>query len=129
MSGARRIIAQSVAFAYAPGGEPHDESALLDPAPSRRALIDGIVALEKSIAGTHSLQGLILRYGYFYGPGTWDMVPSRKPPISVDAAAHAALLAVTRGPPGIYNVAEDDAAVSIEKARRELGFDPKFRIE
>ena len=128
MSGARRIVAQSVAFAYAPGGEPHDESAPLDPSPERRALVDGIVALEKSVTGTRGLDGVVLRYGYFYGPGTWDMTPTRKPPLHVDAAAHAALLAVTRGAPGVYNVAEDDGAVSIAKAKRDLGFDPGFRM-
>jgi hypothetical protein len=37
------------------------------------------------------------------------------------------VLALTRGAPGVYNIAEDDGAVSIEKARRELGFDPAFR--
>jgi hypothetical protein len=46
----------------------------------------------------------------------------------VDAAAHAALLAVTRGARGVYNIAEDDGAVRIEKARKELGFDPAFRL-
>lgn len=128
MSGARRVIAQSVAFAYAPGGEPHMESAQFDPAPARRTLIDGVLALENSIKKARSLESIILRYGYFYGPGTWDMAPGRKPAIHVDAAAHAALLAVTRGAPGIYNVAEDDGVVSIQKARRQLGFDPAFRL-
>jgi esterase/lipase superfamily enzyme len=52
-----------------------------------------------------------------------------KPALFVDAAAQAALLALTKGKPGIYNVAEDDGAVSIEKVRRELGFDPSFRIK
>jgi len=37
------------------------------------------------------------------------------------------VLALTRGAPGIYNIAEDDGEVSIAKARRELGFDPAFR--
>jgi hypothetical protein len=41
--------------------------------------------------------------------------------------AQAAVLALTCGAPGIYNIAEDDGAVSIEKARRELGFDPASR--
>jgi len=45
----------------------------------------------------------------------------------MDAAAHAALPAVSRGG-GVYNIAEDDGAVSSAKARRELGFDPEFRI-
>jgi hypothetical protein len=48
--------------------------------------------------------------------------------LHVDAAAHAALLAVTRGVPGIYNIAEDDGAVSSEKAKRELGLDTAFRL-
>jgi hypothetical protein len=37
-------------------------------------------------------------------------------------------LAATSGAPGVYNIAEDDGAVSIAKARRELGFDPAFRL-
>jgi hypothetical protein len=48
--------------------------------------------------------------------------------VHVDAAAQAALLALTRGAPGIYNVAEDGGSVSNEKAKRELGFDAGFRI-
>jgi hypothetical protein len=38
------------------------------------------------------------------------------------------LLALTRGTAGIYNIAEDDGAVTTEKARRELGFDAAFRL-
>ena len=129
MSGARRIIAQSVAFAYAPGGEPHQESAPLDNTAARRTLVEGVQALENAVTGARGIAGIVLRYGYFYGPGTWDEAPTRRPPIYVDAAAHAALLAVTRGASGIYNVAEEDGSVSIEKARRELGFDPAFRIK
>ena len=59
-------------------------------------------------------------------PGT--ETPGRKPALHVDAAAQAALLAVTRGAPGIYNIADDDGAVSIDKARAALGFDPQFRL-
>jgi hypothetical protein len=47
--------------------------------------------------------------------------------VHVDAAAQAALLAVTKGAQ-VYNIAEDDGAVSSAKARRDLGFDPGFRI-
>jgi hypothetical protein len=39
------------------------------------------------------------------------------------------MLAVTRGAAGIYNIAEDDGALVIEKARRELGFDPELRLK
>jgi nucleoside-diphosphate-sugar epimerase len=128
MSGARRLIAQSVAFAYAPSGEPHDEDAPLDKSEGRRALLDGMMALETSVRSKRAFDGIILRYAYFYGPGTWYAAPTRPPSIHVDAAAHAALLAVTHGAPGIYNIAEDDGAVSIDKARKELGFDPRFRL-
>ena len=48
--------------------------------------------------------------------------------IHVDAAAQAALLALSKGTPGIYNIAEDDGAISSEKAKRDLGFDAGFRV-
>jgi hypothetical protein len=48
--------------------------------------------------------------------------------LHADAAAHAALLALQRGRHGIYNIAEDDGEVSSDKARRELGFSPDFRL-
>ena len=47
---------------------------------------------------------------------------------SIDAAAHAALLALERGS-GIYNIAEDDGAVAITRAQAQLGFDPTIRLE
>src|SRR5262249_38573664 len=66
--------------------------------------------------------------GLLYGPGTWHEASSgQKPALHVDAAAHAALLAITQGAAGVYNIADDDGAVSIAKARAELGFDPGYR--
>lgn len=57
------------------------------------------------------------------------MPASRSPsPLHVDAAAHAAYLAVNRGSPGIYNIAEDDGAVPNAKACTQLGFSPAFRL-
>jgi hypothetical protein len=41
---------------------------------------------------------------------------------------HAALLALTRGTPGIYNIAEPDGAVATDRAQRDLGFNPAFRL-
>lgn len=129
-SGARRVIAQSIAFAYATGPEPLDESAPLNLAGegSARRSAEGVVALEQAVLGMPDVEGIVLRYGRLYGPGTWFATPNGKAPLHVDAAAHAALLALTHGRPGIYNVAEDDRTVTIDKARRELGFDPAFRI-
>jgi nucleoside-diphosphate-sugar epimerase len=83
--------------------------------------------LERETLQTPGLVGVALRYGYFYGPGTWYETPPKPPSVHVDAAAHAALLALNRGE-DIYNIAEDDGTVSTVKARRELGFDPAFRL-
>ena len=130
-AGAGRLIAQSIAFAYAEGPEPHAES---DPLASAEGdgpgavTARGLRALEDAVLNTPGIDGIVLRYGRLYGPGTWNTANARAP-LHVDAAARAALLAVTHGRPGVYNIAEDDGAVSIEKARKELEFDPGFRLE
>jgi len=125
-AGARRFITQSVAFAYASGSAPLREDIPLDYA-GKATLVRGVAALEALTTGTSGLTGIVLRYAYLYGPGTWYAAPQGAGFIHVDAAAQAALLALTHGEAGIYNIAEDDGAVSIEKARRALGFDPAFR--
>jgi len=130
-AGARRVIAQSIAFAYAPGAGPRHESDPLDLAAEgvRALTVAGVAALEKAVLGTPPVGGIVLRYGFFYGPGTWNEAAPRPPAIHIDAAAHAALLALERGSAGVYNIAEDDGAVSIAKARAELGFDPAMRLD
>jgi nucleoside-diphosphate-sugar epimerase len=128
--GAHRLIAQSIAFAYAEGPEPHAETdPIASPDGDAPAAITarGVRALESAVLDAADIEGIVLRYGRLYGPGTWN-VPNARAPLHVDAAAHAALLAVTRGAPGIYNIAEDDGAVTVAKARSELGFDPAFRL-
>jgi nucleoside-diphosphate-sugar epimerase len=129
-AGSRRFIAQSIAFAYAPGPEPHAETDLIaspeGDAPSA-VTARGVRALESAVLSAPGIEGIVLRYGRLYGPGTWN-TPNARAPLHVDAAAHAALLAITRGAPGVYNIAEDDGAVAVEKARQELGFDPAFRL-
>ena len=129
MVGARRVIAQSIAFVYAPGQGERMEADLLDPAPERAVTVRGVASLEEQVLMTPGMDGIVLRYGRLYGPGTWATTAPKGGPLHVDAAAHAALLAVTRGVRGIYNIAEDDGAVSSEKAKRELGFDASFRIK
>jgi len=122
----RRFIVQSIAFGYAPSTEPRAETDPLDLAGPRAATVQGAANMEEQVLAS-GMQAVVLRYGLLYGPGTWTDRPSRKPPLHVDAAAHAALLAVTRDATGIYNIANDDGMVSIAKARAELGFDPAFR--
>jgi hypothetical protein len=64
------------------------------------------------------MEAIVLRYGLFYGPGTWHPEPTRKPGLYVDAAAQAALLALTRGAPGIYNIADDAESSQLPKRGR-----------
>ena len=130
-AGARRLISQSIAFIYAEGPEPHAESDPLAPADGddlNALTARGVRALEGATLDTPGIGGIVLRYGRLYGPGTWFAQASGRGPLHVDAAAQAASLAVTRGDPGIYNIAEDDGAVTTDKARRDLGFDPAFRL-
>ena len=68
----------------------------------------GAAAMEQQVLGAPGIEGIVLRYGQLYGPGTWYDAPGRMPGLHVDAAAQAALLALSRGAPGIYNIADDD---------------------
>ena len=123
-----RMIAQSIAFMiYAPGPGARVESDPLSTDAAFAGTIEGVVALEKGVLSLP--EGVVLRYGFFYGPGTWSPDVPRKPALHIDAAAQAALLALTKGKHGIYNIAEDDAGLSSEKAKRELAFDAGFRIK
>ncbi len=131
-AGARRFVAQSVAFAYTPDGgtTKTEEAPLYLDAPSEfRGRVEAIRELERLVLETPGLDGIVLRYGYFYGPGTaWadgghmaSLVRKRRLPIvgrgtgvwsfvHVDDAAAATLAAVERGPAGVYNVVDDDPA-------------------
>ncbi len=128
-SGVPRIIAQSIAWMYAPGPHPFTEDAPLDiHARGDRAIsVAGVVALERLVTTSPPIEGLVLRYGHLYGPGT-GADAAAPPALHVDAAAAAALLALEPGRAGIYNVAEPSEYLSTAKAERELGFDPHFRL-
>jgi nucleoside-diphosphate-sugar epimerase len=130
-AGARRIVAQSIAFAYPPTGEglKTEHDALFDDAPwpfSRS--VEALHELEDAVTRTPGIEGVVLRYGFFYGPGSGYApdghiareVKRRRFPIvgrgtgvfsyiHVDDAAAATVAAVERGR-GIYNVVDDDPA-------------------
>ena len=129
-AGVRRVIAQSIAWAYAEGTPPYRESDPLDNAAQgdRRVTVDGVIALEALVSGAPEVKSLVLRYGRLYGPNTWSADKSAPPALHVDAAAHAAFVAISRGEPGIYNIAEEDGFVTSGKAREQLGFDHAFRL-
>lgn len=125
---ARRLVAQSIAWVYA-GSPPHREDDPLDTGAEggRRISVMGVVALEEQVLSVPRLEGLVLRYGQLYGPGTWNTGPTGSAPVHVDAAARAAALAVTRGERGVYNIVDDGDAISNAKARAGLAWDPDLR--
>jgi nucleoside-diphosphate-sugar epimerase len=130
-AGVGRFIAQSIAWMYAPGPEPHTEDDPLDiDAEGDRAItVAGVAALERLTLSSPLIRGTVLRYGHLYGPGTGTNSIPEAPSLHVDAAASAALLAVEKGHTGVYNIAEQDGYLSAAKARRDLGFDPDFRLD
>ena len=125
-AGARRLIAQSIAFAYAPGLTPPCRET--DPLNLETEGGRAVAALEREVTMTPGIDGIVLRYGNFYGPETGVETPPGPGALHIDAAVHAALLAVDRGAPGIYNIAEDDGQLAIDKARAAFGFDPSYRL-
>ena len=132
-AGARRVIAQSVTFMTAPSGpDVLDESAplYLDAPEPLAATITANAAMEATVTQAHDIDGVILRYGFFYGPGTayapdgdvvqqiregaYSIVGSgtgRFPFVHVDDAAAATVLALDQGPAGIYNIVDDAPAL------------------
>jgi nucleoside-diphosphate-sugar epimerase len=127
-AGARRLVAQSIAWVYAPGPEPHAESDPLDAGAAGAINIQGVIALEDLTLKSPPVEGVVLRYGRLYGPGTASDRPPESLPLHVDAAAYAALLAIDHGEPGIYNIAQPNGQVATEKARAALGWTPDFRL-
>jgi nucleoside-diphosphate-sugar epimerase len=133
-AGARRFVAQSYAgWTYARSGGPvKQEDDPLDPSPAA-GMADTLVAirrLEAAVLGADWLEGIVLRYGGFYGPGTSlapdggeqiELIRRRRLPlvgdgggvwsfIHVEDAAEATVAAVEHGTRGVYNVVDDDPA-------------------
>ncbi len=131
-AGARRMVAESVAFLYAPRGDwvKDEEAPLFKGAPEPFGdAVDALADLERQVRGAEGIDGLVLRVGWFYGPDTSyaadgsqaDEMRKRRLPIvgkgtgtfsfiHVEDAASATVAAIERGAPGIYNVTDDDPA-------------------
>ncbi len=127
-AGARRLIAQSISFIYADGPKLHKESDPLLPLthPIYGETVKAVMSLERQVAEA-PLEGIVLRYGLLYGPGTGFDAAIAPGAVHVDAAAKAAELAVTRGQRGVYNVAETDGTTSSDKAIQSFGWDAAWR--
>ena len=133
-AGVKRFVAQSNAGLYArTGGPVKREDAPLDhdPPPALRQGIEAIHHLETAITGAPWTESVVLRYGWFYGPGTSialdplgsqiELIRKRQFPIvgggtgiwsfiHIEDAAAATIAAVEGGPAGIYNVVDDEPA-------------------
>ncbi|WP_253445595.1 NAD-dependent epimerase/dehydratase family protein [Pseudomonas nitroreducens] len=129
-AGVQRMVAQSIAWAYASGELPlHEEQPLDLGAEGPRAIsVGGVAALEEAVLGALPMEGIVLRYGRLYGPGTGADAADPRLAVHVDDAARAALLALEWGAHGAYNIAEQDIEVSSARARHRLGWQPGFRL-
>jgi nucleoside-diphosphate-sugar epimerase len=124
-----RMVAQSIAWAYAPQTRPLREEDPLDlQAEGTRAIsVGGVVELERRVLESPPLAGVVLRYGRLYGPGTGAEVAAA-PSVHVDAAAWATVLAVERAAPGIYNIADPGPQLDTGKAQTKLDWSADWRI-
>jgi nucleoside-diphosphate-sugar epimerase len=128
-AGVKRMVAQSIAFAYAPGPLPYREDAPLNlDHADFGSTARGVASLEQQVLAA-PFEGIVLRYGKLYGPGTGFDSPAAGGPLHVDAAADVARRALTQGTPGIYNVAEDDGTVDSGKAAAAFGWLAAFRLD
>ncbi|WP_433292630.1 NAD-dependent epimerase/dehydratase family protein [Actinoplanes sp. CA-030573] len=125
-AGASRVIAQSIAFAYEPGDVPATEETGLDrgAAQPRLASVEGVAALEEAVR--QAPEWVLLRYGLFYGPGTWyarDGLMAQPGSlvnngdvasfVHVEDAAAAAVASLS-WPTGAVNVCDDEPAPAHE---------------
>ncbi len=133
-AGARRVVAQSISFAYRPGPGVRTESDPLwtDAGGQIGKLIGPVATLESATLGDPDVDGVVLRYGSFYGPGTYfardgmyaTMLRRRMLPIPGDGGgifglvhvddAAAATVAALEGPTGTFNVVDDVPAPAAE---------------
>jgi nucleoside-diphosphate-sugar epimerase len=136
--GVRRFVAQGVG-GYAAyertGGAVKSEEDPLDPTPARamRETAGAIRHLEEAVLGAEWTEGIVLRYGVFYGPGTslapgeeqFELVRKHKYPVVGDGggvwsfihiadAAEATVAAIEHGRRGVYNIVDDEPAPAAE---------------
>jgi nucleoside-diphosphate-sugar epimerase len=125
-AGVRRFVAQGIAFAYAIGAGPAGEEEPFSETPTAGAALETDRAVLRA-----EIEGVVARYGYLYGPGTWyardgaaaaavraGELPTRgsgeQSLVHVGDAAAATVLLCERGEPGAYNVVDDEPAPQAE---------------
>lgn len=135
-AGTRRFVVQGAAYWYAPTGDAvkTEEAPLyLNASAPIGPAVQTMKHVEDAVLSADGLEGIILRYGMFYGPGTWyakdgdvgRQVQKRRYPkighgegtysfIHIDDAAAATVAALEEARPGIYNVVDDEPATAAE---------------
>ncbi|HTP31949.1 MAG TPA: NAD(P)-dependent oxidoreductase [Candidatus Acidoferrales bacterium] len=129
-AGAKRYVVQSTGFFYAPGSglAAETEPLALDASPAIAASVRTYTQIEGRVLGASDVKGVALRYGFFYGPGTYhdpasgsisQQVREQKYPVigagsGVSSFVHvedaaSATVAALEAEPGIYNIVDDDA--------------------
>jgi len=153
-AGTRRFVAQSYgnwSYARAGAGLKAEEDPL-DPEPpaNQRQSLQAIRYLEEAVTNSPGIEGIALRYGNFYGPGTGfaadgaliGLIRKRRLPIvgdgagvwsfvHIEDAAAATVAAIERGAPGVYNIADDEpasVAVWLPELARVVGAKPPRRV-
>src|SRR5262247_2072668 len=149
--GVRRYVQQASGFFLRPGSGLADESEgmAIDAAPRVAASARAYAELEARVLNAGDMEGVALRYGFFYGPGTWyhpdgasaDQVRRQEIPVIGDGGgvwswiqiedAAVATAGVLAAPPGVYNVVDDDpspVAVWLPAFARFVGAPPPPRI-
>jgi nucleoside-diphosphate-sugar epimerase len=156
-AGVRRLVAQSVLAVgtYARTGGPvkaEDDPPDLDLPAKGRSVADAVRYVEQAVTGSDAVEGVVLRYGAFYGAGTGlaegpdafltKAVRSRRFPVigdgggiwshvHIEDAAAATVAAVEAGAPGLYNVVDDEPAPVREwlpYLAEQLGARPPRRV-
>ncbi|MDQ6835575.1 MAG: NAD(P)-dependent oxidoreductase [Actinomycetota bacterium] len=151
-AGARLLISQSLAFAYRWDGDElkTEDDPLFDGGLGFERAVAALNELEQRTLGTPGLEGVVLRYGYFYGPGTSyardgdvaELVRRRRFPvvgagtgrfsfIHVEDAAAATLAAMQQHRPGVFNIVDDEPAEVREWLpyyAQVLGAKPPLRV-
>ena len=130
-AGAKKLIAQSIAFVYEPSDLPHNEDSKLlnfeDKVYGETS--KAVASLEEQVLNSTFI-GVVLRNGLLYGDGTgFDKAVDFVPPVHVEAAAWACFLAINCEKNAIYNIADDDERLVTSKAKNELSWSPNLRID
>jgi nucleoside-diphosphate-sugar epimerase len=153
-AGAHRYVVQSYTgwVNERTGGPVKTEDDPLDPQPAAvaREVLAALRRLEHTVTTANDVEGVVLRYGNFYGPDTslgeggevLDMIRRRRLPVvgdgtgvwsfvHIDDVARATVAAVEHGPPGMYNIVDDEPAPVHEwlpYLARVIGAKPPLRL-